>query len=313
MKKLFAILAFVLAASPVMAGERSQQPCYSTFYQTHNMDCIDELVAITNTLTSGAAGSETANHQPIVGFFAEFFAAYPQEKDRFTKRVETAYSQHLCLEALFRAGLAEDARQFAALHNLNEIASRYAAWNIPTVRKVEPKSLPAENDLLIGAYLASGNTDFIKKILGNYTSADDDMVSDALRSSFMHSKFGAKLTPQGRKTVMPQSLCIKYKCKEDPKKFMRVMTLSTAHWALSSLAAKDAGIKKTVIEFFNSDERLKKLFMAEHAAFGNYVTMLAVYAAIKESKEMDAALTVFETLGTQQQFSDAVFKAKKKE
>jgi hypothetical protein len=149
---------------------------------------------------------------------------------------------------------------------------------------------------LIGAYMASGDKAFIQRILENFSGADDGMASDAMRMGYMNSKFGPNLTPKGREeNVMARAGCAKYQCKTDPAKFLRVLTLSSAFWALQSLAQGDDGIKKTFAGFFARDTRLKNLLAAEQATFENYLTALAVAAAFKPDQasptEVDPAYT----------------------
>ena len=78
---------------------------------------------------------------------------------------------------------------------------------MPPWRTVSPSSTPADNDLLIGAYMASGDTAFIERILANFSSADDGMAGDAMRLGFMHSKFGPNFAPAGRENVMMPAAC----------------------------------------------------------------------------------------------------------
>lgn len=149
---------------------------------------------------------------------------------------------------------------------------------------MSPSTTPADNDLLIGAYMASGDTAFIERILANFSSADDDMAGDAMRLGFMSSKFGPNVTPKGRENVMMPAACARYQCKTDRAQFFRVLTLASAFWALQSLAQQDEGIRKTFDRFFEADARLKHLRAAEGAAFGNYLTAIAVFAAFKPDK-----------------------------
>jgi hypothetical protein len=154
--------------------------------------------------------------------------------------------------------------------------------------------------------MASGDTALIERILANFSSADDGMVGDAMRLGYMNSKFGPNFTPKGRENVMAPAACAKYQCKVDRAKFLRVLTLASAFWALQSLAQQDDGIRKTFAGFFERDARLKNLRAGEEAAFGNYLTALAVFAAFKPDKAsgevdltstaMGKAASAYETL-----------------
>src|SRR3978361_1321707 len=105
---------------------------------------------------------------------------------------------------------------------------------------------PRANDLLVGAYMASGETAFIKRILANYASADDGMVADALRVGFLIGKFGPNISPPGRTPATLQAACEKYQCKIDRTRFPRLLTLATAIWITQSLSQHDQGIGQTL-------------------------------------------------------------------
>jgi len=212
------------------------------------------------------------------------------------------------LVSLHRAGLPDDAQKCAAANDLSSLSDKLRAARLASLDRLTPSSIPADNDLLIGPYMASGNTALIQRILDNYASADDAMVSDGLRIGFMMSKFGPDLAPQGRDNVTIQAACAKYECKTDQMKLRRVMTLATANWSLQSLSAKDDGIKKTLSEFFSSDARLKNLFASEQAAFGNYMTAILFVATFKDDRTgadqdqtytlMNKSASIYENLGS---------------
>jgi hypothetical protein len=212
------------------------------------------------------------------------------------------------LLSLYRAGLPDDAQKFAAANDLAALSEKLRGMRLVALDAVKPSSIPGENDLLIGAYMASGNATFIQRILDNYSSADDAMASDGFRVGLMMSKFGPGLAPKGRKAVTVQAACEKYRCKEDQTKLLRVMTLGTALWSLQSLSGQDAGIQKTLSDFFARDTRLKMLFTTEQTAFGNYLTAMVVITTFKDDHTgadreqayaaMDKSASIYESLGS---------------
>jgi len=240
----------------------------ASYYRSKQPSCVDDTLAqLRQEAASGRAEPNT-----IIGFLAEIFRTSPEARERLLKVEPSNYVKSVDVVSLYRAGLADEAQKFAAANNLAGLSDRLRAARMPPLDAVMPSSTPADNDLLIGAYMASGNTALIQRILDNYSGADDGMVSDGLRIGFIMSKFGPGLAPKGRDSVMIKVACTKYDCKADQTKFLRVMTLGTAIWSLQSLSAQDDGIKKTLSEFFSGDVRLKNLFGAEQAAFGNYIT-----------------------------------------
>ena len=212
--------------------------------------------------------------------------------------------------ALYRAGLPDDARKFADKINRAALLRKMEADQLRPLSAVAPSTDPADNDLLIGAYMASGDANFIERILQNFSDADDSTVSDGLRMALMQGKFGPTLVPKGRETVTVKAACAKYQCKADPAKLFRLLTLSSAFWALQSLAQHDEGIRKTFAGFFERDARLKRLLAAEQTAFGNYMTSLAVVIGLKGDRAskkadqayaaMSKAASIYENLGSAQ-------------
>ncbi|XSC44946.1 hypothetical protein ACF1BQ_001050 [Bradyrhizobium sp. RDT10] len=276
----------------------------ASYYRSKQPSCVDDTLAqLRQTAASGRAEPNT-----IIGFLAELFRTSPQERERLLKAEPSNYMKSVDVISLYRAGLPDEAQKFASTNNLSSLSDRLRAARMPPLDAVRPSSMPADNDLLIGAYMASGNTAHIQRILDNYSGADDGMVSDGLRVGFMMSKFGPGLAPKGRDSVMIKVACTKYDCKADHTKFLRVMTLGTAIWSLQSLAAQDDGIKKTLSEFFSRDARLKDLFAAEQVAFGNYLTTIVLVSTFQKDRAgaardqtydlMNKSASVYENLGS---------------
>ena len=113
-----------------------------------------------------------------------------------------------------------------------------------------------------------------------------------MRIGMLQAQFGPSMAPKGHQTRIMQTVCEKYQCETDKTKLLRIMTLSTAIWALQSLAAKDDGIRKTLSDVFQIDPRLKGLYEAERTASGNYfaaVTFVTVLGNGRSDAEQDQA------------------------
>jgi hypothetical protein len=280
------------------------QDCMASYYRSKQTSCVDGALA---QLRQKAAGGQ-AEPNTIIGFLAEIFRTSPQERERLLKAEPSNYVKSVDVISLYRGGLPDEAQKFAAANNLAGLSDRLRAARLPSLDAVRPSSTPADNDLLIGAYMASGNTALVQRVLDNYSGAEDGMVSDGLRIGFMMSKFGPGLAPKGRDSVMIKVACTKYDCKTDQTKFLRVMTLGTAIWSLQSLSAQDDGIKKALSEFFSRDARLKNLFATEQAAFGNYMTAIVLVSTFQKDRagaaqdqayeQMSKSASVYENLGS---------------
>lgn len=249
------------------------------YYRTKGPGCLDGMLSQLRQAPRPKSDPAT-----MIGFLAQLFVTSPAEKQRILNDEPSEYVRSLDLVALYRAGLLDDARKFADKIDRSRLLQKLETDQLKSLAAVRPSSTPADNDLLIGAYMASGDTIFIERILGNFSSADDSMASDGLRMGFMQSKFGPTLVPKERESVTVGAACAKYQCKTDPVKLYRLLTLSSAFWALRSLAEHDDGISKTLAGFFERDTRLKNLLVAEQAAFGNYLTALVVVVAVKSDQ-----------------------------
>ena len=285
----FLIAAMALLLVHCGTACAADQDCMPVYYRTKAPHCVDEVLS---QLAQAGAKSEPSTS---IGFLAQLFVASPGEKQRILDGETSDRVRAVQLVALFRAGLRDDARLFAEKSRLSAMLAKLEAAPPPPLSAVEPSSTPGDNDLLIGAYMASGDAALIQRILDNFSRAEDGMASDAMRMGYMNSKFGPTLTPQGREeNVMARAGCAKYQCRTDPAKFLRVLTLSSAFWALQSLGQSDEGIRKTFVAFFDRDARLKNLLAGEQAAFSHYATALVLLATFKpdqpSSKEAEPAL-----------------------
>ncbi len=294
-------VAIVLLLVQLWPAAAAASNCMNDYYRTRPADCVDSILSQLRTAPKGKADPST-----VIGFLAQLFSASPAEKQRILADEPSDYIRSVDLVALHRAGLTEDSRKFADKYQLSALLQKLEAGRLAPLAMVRPSSTPAENDLLIGAYMASGDTALIERILDNFSSADDGMAGDAMRLGFTSSKFGPSYTPKGRDSVMGPASCAKYQCKADPAKYLRLLTLSTAFWALQSLGQQDDGIRKTFASFFERDKRLKDLLAAEQAAFGNYMTAIVLFSTFKSDKAsgdaepinaaMNKAVSAYETL-----------------
>lgn len=308
--RIFAVFA-LLAAMPLMGAPMTaiatpNADCIETFYQTKDMGCIDALVDTLSQSADTWAKSARSVPYAAIGFFAEVFSDYPKERDRILHQDVSDPFKSLYLTALMYAGLTEEAKKYAQQLGWTGDDKKLQNGALPTLKQVRPKSTAADNDLLVGAYEASGNTGYILAILDNYTTADDAMVSDALRIGLVSGKFGPRLTAPGRTNTMVPAACTKYHCKSDTKDLLRLMTLATAFWSVHSLAQRDDGIKNTFDGFFEKNRHLKQLLAVEQNAFGNYLTMVTAYAGIKDNPAINSSLSVYENLGSAQDAFEAM-------
>jgi len=282
------IVALICSCFPARIALAVGQECMPGYYRTKSSACVDKILAEFRQ-------QPQSDPNTLIGFLAQLFRTSQPERERILKDETSDRLKAVDLVSFYRAGLRDEGESFTRANNLSAFADKVHATRLPTLDDVKP-SVPADNDLLVGAFMASGEPTFIQRILATYSSADDGMVSDGMRIGFMMSKFGPTLAAKGRNTVMMQAACEKYQCKTDPAKLYRVLTLATALWSLQSLSEQDEQIKTTFSRFFVNDPRLKTLFLVEQNAFANYLTMIIGLSGVPGSAVLNRSAEMYEKL-----------------
>ena len=270
-------VAIALLVTQCWPASAADPNCINGYYRAKLPACIDSLLSQLREM----APPKKFNPAETIGFLAQLFSESPAERQRILDDGSSDYVGSVELTALYRAGLHDDARKFADNNHLSAVLQNLETTRPTPLAEVRPSSVSADNELLIGAYMASGETVFIERILENFSSADDGMVRDGLRMGSMRSKFGPTLVPKERESVTFEAACAKYQCKTDPVRYDRLRTLSVAFWALQTLSRYDDGIKKTLAGFFDHDPRLLNLLLAEQTAFGNYAAARTAFTTFK--------------------------------
>ena len=285
-------LTIVLLTATVATAKVDE--CQSHFYQHKQTHCVDAMVQ--QAYAADSVQQQRSSVAPTAGFLAFYFMAYPQEMERLLLQPSPPHGKIILFDALWRASLFAEAQRFAQAHGLTTKYDHYVAHHEPAIGTLQPKHNPADNDRLIGAYAASGNTVYIKNILHHFTTADEAMVHDALRIALAMQQFGSALAPKERTPVMLNAACEKYDCKKDNQRFSQVMTLVTAYWALNSLSKEDEGVEKTLSQFFDQNTALKRRLDTELMALNNYKVAMVAFIAKPDHSALLASLNAYETL-----------------
>lgn len=284
-----AIVGVLVGSGGVAFAKSDSQSddCISSFYRTKDAACLDRLISTLDKLPTGTENGT------IIGFFAALFDGSPELRRTLLDGVPSDRAAGIYLAALRKAGLTDDARRFASSRRLED----RAATDIIVLKDVLPASVPSDNDLLLGAYMATGDMSHIDHILENLRTSRDGMAADAIRIGLVMGKFGGAGAPD-RPNLLIIAACRKYGCpKNQPSMdMMRSLTLASAVWALESLAKNDAAVRQELDRFFEGNPRLAAIFAREQNAFANYLTFVALWP-VKKDESLDAALTDYERLG----------------
>lgn len=227
---------------------------------------------------------ENSKHSNFQGLIGQLSGIFIVDKSCESKILSTSnklsnYGLSLViLKSLVLAESHENAKDFAAKNNLNDELNYLKDTKSIKITVYEFEA--STNDLLIGAYSSTGDNFYISRILQNFKTADKKMAKDAIRFGFLFGKFGNSLSYKDHYTNMVQSLKKKYYNEKDPnpKQFLRLMSLSSAFWALNSLAENDENLAKYLKQFFAEGE-LKNIFLIEQNHFSNYLTALVLDAS----------------------------------
>jgi len=300
MKRLIRGIALALALSAsASVAQTPSDDCASTYYRDRSEACLNATLAALQDATSVKPEINPA----MVGFLAGVIKSTPTREATIVAAVGPPAMKTTILMALNRAGRDETARSFAQSENLQAALAGLDSELPPRLDEVKPRSAAADNDMMIGAFMATGDPAYIRAILGNFSAAEDDQIRDAVRVALMQARFGEH-DPRGGYQRLARVACGKYQCRRDFSAFSRIMTLSAAYWALGSLAGNDDIIRKTSVAFLDADPRVKALEQNEQDAFAAYLERLAVWNAAKsdpdaaeEAKSNDALLSGYENLG----------------
>jgi hypothetical protein len=300
MKRL--VLGIALAVALWPSAGVAQAPaadCALTYYREKSEVCLDETLAGLRDAMSVKPEVNAA----MVGFLAGVIKSTPAMEGKIVAAIGPPAMKATILMALDRAGRDEAARSFAQTENLQAALAGLENELPPRLDEVKPRSAAADNDMLIGAFMATGDPAYIKAILGNFSAAEDDQIRDAVRIALMQGRFDEH-DPRGGYRRLARVACGKYQCKHDSSAFSRIMTLSSAYWALASLAAKDETIRKTSQAFLAADPRVKAIEQNEEDAFAAYLERLADWTAARndpnsadKAKAEEARLSGYENLG----------------
>lgn len=264
--------------------------CMNTFYQTKDYACVKNIISQLDTTRNEKELDSLTNYMGAV------FKHYPEFKEKALSEKVSLRTKAVFLGDLHIAGLAEEAKKYATENKLETILEAYKTKRVKTLDQIKTPYTPTENDILISGFLVSGETDYIKRLLNSYKNLTFDELSYAVRMGLLTTKFGSTMAPKGRKSDIIQTLCTKYNCKSDPKKFMQIMSVSSAHWALNSLAEKHEKIKNTMVDFYEQNKKISEIVYKENVMLSNYMVLIIASTAIQNNEAINQLMSDYENL-----------------
>lgn len=295
--RMHALLLTLLLLLPLPAPAHSannDDSCAQTFYRHKDVQCIATVIKSLNS--KGIADDSGTINPTLIGFFAHIFASDPTMTSVILDKTASMTTAPLFVSALHTAGMAQQADAYAKKSGQQDFLARLQQQKTPPLQDLQPRDNPADNDILIGAYMASGQADYITKMLANFADAPPQMVADAARLSLAQGKFGPSFAPKDRDSDIITFACARYECRDNRADFTRLMTLSSALWATTSLSKNDATLRTLLTAIIDSNPVLKDSLRLERVAFSNYMTSLVLLAGFPDNTDASKLVRDFESL-----------------
>lgn len=274
--RLIAAVGLTLTGLIGQAEAQTAQPgsCLFTHFKVKSPDCADQVLGLSASLSPGAFDPG----MPPIGFLAEVFLRSPTERARILAAPDRPGSGVFILTALLRAGLTEEAGRFAADAKLQSLFERMRALPMATLPEITAAGTVAAKDteFLVGAYGASGNRRYLDLILTAFDGADEQTTGIGLRLGLLAAKWGAAVAPAGHRSKIFQNFCTRVGCKAKQPEAMRILGITAAYGAVSTIARDDPNTQKALDAAFAKRKALKAILAQEQAYLTNYDMALTV-------------------------------------
>lgn len=282
-------LLVALALTSAMGAPAFAYPqCMETYHVDHDRSCLEKVAK--------ALEADEIDGETIVGFMAETLRSAPEVRTLYSKpdlkpRAKAAFARafdmsHNNMRGFFKA-------LFGGGGDDGDAETSTAKPDVDTLVSFDDLNA---NDLLIGAFMASGNQDHLARVLKNFDTAGEQMTSDALREGMLLIRYWTHVTQANRTPVkiMMQIGCARYGCKPGTNGEGRLATLSTAYWAFFKHAANDEGFRDAMMAYRAKHLKFALVEAQERAAADNYVSLSIAYARRKDHPALAKAFEAYE-------------------
>ncbi len=268
------LLLALVGLSADAALSSSVAECPNDYYVSKASACLTQLISLLEKLPNPKKPELGVQEYFYAGFLGAGVLSSDTGIQRAIDNLTSAHARAIASVALCVAGRAQEANTLAESAHFSIVCREAPS---PPLLAISPVDRSEQNDLLIGAYASTGDVRFIEHILSNFVGADQAMVAEAIRLDLVK---GSKVGPEppvgkGKFARIAQALCTKYDCQRDRRSFMRLLTLSSAHWALNSLSQADERMAGALNGFFAEHRDLAATQTSEEGAFFLYVQWLA--------------------------------------
>jgi hypothetical protein len=269
--KTLSLALVALAAEAALSSSFAE--CPNDYYVTKNSACLGQLISLLEKLPNPDQPTLGIHEHFYVGFLGAGVLGSQTEIWRAIDGLTSAHARAVASAALCVANRAQEANALAALAHFSAVCHEAAS---PPLLAISPVDHSEQNDLLIGAYASTGDVRYIEHILDNFVQVDRVVAAEAIRLDLVK---GSKVGPdppggKGKFATIAKALCAKYDCRRDHRSFDRLLTLSSAHWALNSLSRSDQRMAGALNDFLIKHRDLAAIQASEEGAFYLYLLWL---------------------------------------
>jgi hypothetical protein len=281
------ILLLALSSCKTMASSSPDKHKLENFYTHKDCTAIERSLITFDKNNTKLSTKTPDNSGSIIGILSGVFIKDNDCREKILSLSEgfSDNTKIIIFTSLFRAELPDIAKTFAQHYFPNYRIEQLKGFGESSIKSVVLNYDDAsKNDLLIGAYFATGDDIYLKNMLHNFKTQKKDKIKDVIRVAMVIEKFGFSLSPSSHQSKMWESIKNKYYSPKNPNSVVNFITMSSLFWALNSIAKNDENVAKYLKSFF-VDNELEAIFLNEQTNFYNYSMALVLsIAKIKDQK-----------------------------
>ncbi len=277
----------IAAALPARADVRE---CLFRYYQERPAACVGQVLdAYEGAMARGIRKTLSPD---LVGFFAEYFRLYPNKRAAILERKMSFHMAAGLYIALCMAKLPDEAARVAKAGEFTpEELRQLGCSERKTLAdyKVFPNDSNTFN-MMIGAFWASGNTDFPLRSFSAFGTVSEGQQRDAVRFAYLISHWRGPIGGPERDGEISVLLCQRYGCtKGDLAPMVVVRNIGFALQELVTMSDTDKRLAGALRRGFASNKVMAEAFVREDAAFALYRSKLPERASNEAvAKALDA-------------------------
>ncbi len=255
MKKI-AIIIIAAAAQLVSASALEKAGCMNGYYKQKHEKCVQYVLDVIDEVPRDELPLS------VYGFLGGLWLQDNAFDVVLQKKITSKPQQIFYSKLLYLMDERQKAVAYARQYNVHTEYKEVVDGGLPPLKQLKPQAFPGGNDMLIGAFFATGDDYYIENIFTSFEGQKEADIASALRYAYLNASF----VPQGYPADKVQDdLCKRYACKKDDTRYLHVLTMASALWALESLSEAHPIIKNKMKNFYQANPHIMKLQASERA------------------------------------------------